>query len=432
MNYITTGSELTSIANAIRVKGGTTEPLTYPSEFVSAIEAIPTGGGGVVEENDVNFIDYDGTLLYSYSANEFLALSAMPDNPEHEGLTAQGWNWSLADAKSYVQSHGVLNVGQMYTPTDGKLHIFITLSEEGLSPYLGLGLNGSAVIDWGDGSPTETLTGTNVSSLVGKQHTWVVAGDYEITVDITGSASILGGSNLTCLLAPSLSIYLNTNEIHYSSCIKSVWLTSNIILSEYAFQACFLLSSVVIPKGIITFGNYAFRACYALKTIVFPDTVTSVGMGTLYDCHALNTVILPNSVITLGSNAFYDCYGLNAIVIPDSVTSISSFSRCFGLQSVIQSAGLTELSSSAFYICNSLFNITIPNSVTSIGSNALANCFSLRRVKFEGTIPPTITASNAFNGLPTYCKIYVPTGSLSAYTTATNYPSSSTYTYVEY
>lgn len=45
-NYLTTDTELTSIANAIRTKGGTSAHLTYPTGFVTAINAIPTGGGG--------------------------------------------------------------------------------------------------------------------------------------------------------------------------------------------------------------------------------------------------------------------------------------------------------------------------------------------------------------------------------------------------
>lgn len=43
-DYLTTDTELTSVANAIRTKGGTSEQLVYPTGFVSAIEAIPTGG----------------------------------------------------------------------------------------------------------------------------------------------------------------------------------------------------------------------------------------------------------------------------------------------------------------------------------------------------------------------------------------------------
>lgn len=38
-------SDLTSVANAIRTKGGTSGQLAFPAGFVSAVEAIPTGGG---------------------------------------------------------------------------------------------------------------------------------------------------------------------------------------------------------------------------------------------------------------------------------------------------------------------------------------------------------------------------------------------------
>ena len=41
--YLTNTNDLTLVANAIRTKGGTTELLTYPDEFVTAIQAIQTG-----------------------------------------------------------------------------------------------------------------------------------------------------------------------------------------------------------------------------------------------------------------------------------------------------------------------------------------------------------------------------------------------------
>lgn len=40
--YLTTASELKSIADAIRAKGGTTDPLVYPGGFVTAIGALRT------------------------------------------------------------------------------------------------------------------------------------------------------------------------------------------------------------------------------------------------------------------------------------------------------------------------------------------------------------------------------------------------------
>ena len=44
-------ADLTSVANAIRTKGGTSASLAFPAGFVSAVEAIPTGGGGGSKEN---------------------------------------------------------------------------------------------------------------------------------------------------------------------------------------------------------------------------------------------------------------------------------------------------------------------------------------------------------------------------------------------
>ena len=44
VEYLTNDTEISSIAEAIRAKGGTTALLTYPTGFVSAINAISTGG----------------------------------------------------------------------------------------------------------------------------------------------------------------------------------------------------------------------------------------------------------------------------------------------------------------------------------------------------------------------------------------------------
>lgn len=44
-NYLVTDTELTSIADAIRTKGGTSASLEFPTDFVSAIGNIPSGGG---------------------------------------------------------------------------------------------------------------------------------------------------------------------------------------------------------------------------------------------------------------------------------------------------------------------------------------------------------------------------------------------------
>lgn len=43
--YLTNTADLTEVADAIRVKSGTSTPLVYPSGFVSAIQSIDITGG---------------------------------------------------------------------------------------------------------------------------------------------------------------------------------------------------------------------------------------------------------------------------------------------------------------------------------------------------------------------------------------------------
>ena len=123
-----------------------------------------SGGGGSVEAKDVNFYDYDGTLLYSYTAQEFAQLDALPDNPSHTGLTAQGWNWTKAQISSQLTNvGGVVNVGQLYITTSGdtEMDVFITSKNE-LS--LSVAPNGTVTVDWGDGTAASTITGTSLGT----------------------------------------------------------------------------------------------------------------------------------------------------------------------------------------------------------------------------------------------------------------------------
>lgn len=65
-------SSLTAVADAIRSKGGTSETLVFPSGFVSAVEAIQAGGGGLS--------NIERTLLTTSASNgTFDAL--MRENP---------------------------------------------------------------------------------------------------------------------------------------------------------------------------------------------------------------------------------------------------------------------------------------------------------------------------------------------------------------
>lgn len=108
-------------------------------------------GSSSASKKQINFIDYDGTIVESYTKTEWQSVTALPSNPSHTGLTAQGWNWTKAQIDAQITSvpSSDIWVGQMYITDNGKTRIYIHLEEGRLHPYLGICPNGTVVVDWG-------------------------------------------------------------------------------------------------------------------------------------------------------------------------------------------------------------------------------------------------------------------------------------------
>ena len=319
------------------------------------------GGGGGVAAKAVNFRDYDGTIVQSYSAADFAALTAMPDNPSHDGLTAQGWNWTLVKAQAYVAKYGRLEIGQMYITDDDKTRVYIHLEQGRTSPMLGVCPNGTVDVDWGDGTAHDTLTGTSTSTVQWTpNHAYAALGDYVIKLTVTGS----------------MGFYGNSSSNQYSGLLR------------YASSA--------------DSRNYVYRN--AIQKVEIGSSVTNIGISAFSYCYSLASVTIPDNVTSIGDNAFYYCYSLANITIPDGVTSIGD---------------------SAFSTCYSLASVTIPDSVTSIGSSAFYYCYGVAEYHLARIAPPTLSNTNAFSGIASDCIIYVPYSAdhsiLEAYKTAANW-----------
>lgn len=297
----------------------------------------------------------------------------------------------------------------MYITDDGKTRLYIRLEEGRLAPYLGIAINGTATVEWGDGT-SDTVTGSSTSTVVSTQHTYASAGEYVIKIAVSGSMTLVGNSS-------------------YGS--QVLWKNATPGITSRVYQSA--IQKVEVGANT-SFGENTFRNCYSLTSITIPNSVTSIGYGTFNGCYGLTSITIPHSAADSGYGAFYNCYSLASIAIPGSATIISnsSLSGCYSLTSVTIPDSVTTIDGSAFYNCTSLTSITIPSSVTRINASAFGSCYGLGYIKFGGTTPPTVPNSNAWGSVPDDCIIYVPRGSLLAYTSAENYPSSSTYTYVEY
>ena len=349
----------------------------------------------------VNFIDYDGTIRYSYTLDEVAVLTALPPLPSHDGLICQGWNWSLADIKALGRA---VTVGAMYITDDGKTRIYIHLEDGRTSPMLGCCPNGTVTVDWGDGTKPDTVTGTSTTTVKWTPtHEYGAAGDYVIKLTVSGTMGFAGSNSsnqYSYLLRYSSGS--DARNLVYQSAIQKVEIGGSVTsIGSSAFYRCYSLSSITIPHGVTSIGSSAFYYCYSLSSITIPHGVTSIGNSAFYYCSSLSSITIPDSVKSKNGSAFYSCYSLSSITIPDSVTSIDS---------------------NMFYNCYSLSSITIPHGVTSIGKSAFNNCSGVRYYDFtRHTAVPTLSATNSFNGIVADCEIRVPAALVDEWKAATNW-----------
>ena len=405
------------------------------------------GGGGTVTESDVNFYDYDGTLVASKTKAQINAMTAdsdLPANPSHTGLTAQGWNWTVAQLKAQLTAmpNQKVNVGQMYVTASGATEIDVEMKAGRLSPILAIYVNGTVTVDWGDNTTTSTVTGTSLTTRKDADHTYASAGSYTIKISATTNTtySFTGGSSYPLLRKNSTG---NENKV-YANCIKNIRLGTGVkdlssyafincyslrsitipntvdINGPYVFQYCYSLLSVTVPKNVTSVQNYTFHSCCSLKNVSIPSTVTSIGTYAFYYCYALENITIPSGVTSIGDNALYNCYSLESITIPSGVTSIgsSTFYNCYSLQNIDISSEATSIGNNAFLGCASITSITIPSKVTSIGTSAFSAGYGIAEYHFKPTSPPTLTNTNTFSNIVSDCKFYVPTASLSTYQSA--------------
>ena len=354
------------------------------AEIKALVDALPDAGSGGGDANPtaaskaVNFIDYDGTIRYSYTLDEVAALTDLPALPAHDGLVCQGWNWTLADIKALGRD---VTVGAVYITDDGKTRIYIHLEEGRTSPMLGCCPNGTVTVDWGDGTTPDTLTGTSTSTVKWTPtHNYAAPGDYVIKLTVSGTMGFYGSgsSNQDAALLRYSSTADSRNRVYQNAIRK-----------------------VEIGNGVTSIRGYTFSGCSSLSSITIPDGVISIGNSAFYSNRSLPSITIPNGVTSIGLSAFSHCSSLSSITIPNGVTSIGG---------------------SAFYGCGSLSSITIPNGMISIGDSTFYGCSGIKFYDFTAaTAVPTLTYANAFSNIAADCEIRVPASLVDTWKAATNW-----------
>lgn len=153
-------SDLTSVANAIRTKGGTQGQLAFPSGFVTAIQNIPTGGGS-------------GMQVGTATATPASAGSSI----QFTGLSGEPTSFSVISAADLATGAAPYKVNAVVFDGTNVIGQYITNTSNANETYDGSGFS----MSYSNG--TLTITSTNAS---------FQANQYKLIYTYGGSSANIG------------------------------------------------------------------------------------------------------------------------------------------------------------------------------------------------------------------------------------------------
>ena len=272
-------------------------------ELYTYLQARKGAGGEPVPVTNpaLRLMDWEGTVLKEYTAEQAASLTALPNpsslntNVDRDLLSFQGYNWALADIKAWVTAHEgqCLTVGAIYTTTDGQDHNF-----------------------W-DNPAFDTLR----FAIVQKRGTTSIE-----------SSAFQYCTSLENINIPDSVTSIGNNAFQYCTSLENINIPGSVTRIEgYAFYCCTSLENINIPGSVTSIGNYAFQYCTSLENINIPGSVTRIGQNAFAYCASLENINIPDSVTSIGNNAFQSCTSLNGIVIQGKpeLSNVNAFDNIY-------------------------------------------------------------------------------------------------------
>lgn len=137
--YLTKTEHLKAVADAIRAKGGTSAPLDYPSGFVSAIQAIPSGSAKEEQEKTVT-VTANGTVEITPDAGKTLSKATAIVNVPTSG----GGGVTLNPSALYTE---IVSKGTQVPLPTGATGLYVETGQTYIGAWIAIkGENGTTAI----------------------------------------------------------------------------------------------------------------------------------------------------------------------------------------------------------------------------------------------------------------------------------------------
>ena len=248
----------------------------------------------------------------------------------------------------------------------------------------------------------------------------------------TKTPSITVGSGVTAIPEKCFQQCSGATAISLSNSVKKI--------GSYAFSRCNGLTSYTLPNSVEEICEAAFDLCSNLQRLNLPNNLKKVGDNPVTGCTNLLHIDFPSvemmCSIEYPTSVFYTWgegvgsdYGIDLyvngtritnLVIPNTITEIKPYAFNFfsSLTSVSVADSVVNIENDAFGSNEYITAVTIGTGITKIG-NYCFNGDGLQSFTIRATTPPEIMQGSI--SLPSGAIIYVPSASVNAYKSATNW-----------
>ena len=443
-DYKATSEDLTAVANAIRQRGGTSAPLTFPDGFVAAIQNIPGWGTDKwvrpSDWPDYSQIDISGeeACYFTYLANTENSFACIQitatgtysvsvgviENGAFSALTTETFTASAKYYKSltgYSTDYVVVRIAGTITRLqfasyasggiDNNLRAQTCVEIYGRVPHLGnctdfvrnmVYVESVTLIDAASistlqrfGAETKRLTNVDISGVTSRISAYLAF----------SSANGLRYLYLHGIKLSNVQNICQSTKLMYSD--LEGWDVVATCTMANAFNGSLLrkldLSGWNMTASAI---NSIFQDCLYLEEVDISTWTISGSMANAFRNTAIKHFPAGDfSRTTNTSNLFYSGSLVGDVIIPETTA--------------------TSLEGVVVY-CDSIKTVTIPANYTTIPANCFRDTRNLQEIHFLATTPPTLANANAFStNVNSSLKIYVPYSAdhsvLNAYKTATNW-----------